>query len=247
MMSTDSMMMAPSGPFSSAKKPKLIRTGSITRGLRRSMSFVALKNPIATVLRSRRNSSVDPNASLTSVGSVDSHTFNESIKKPVAEKMRALRNRIMRSNKRDVTPKAAKTTLATFRQLDEQTDGVEETAGGGGVHGDGEDGTRMATVVAVASDFKTPHAPRSLSRFPNPNQQSTSSSRALFARTEPTPPLPAPIVEAAVDAAPVVEMAVVGKEVEDTVTHMPDDRMIEEDDTECGGANLEQHAVLHTF
>lgn len=107
LISTDSMA-AP--VFGSAKKPKLIRTGSITRGLRRSMSFVATKNPISNILRSRRNS-VDPNASTSSVTSIES-TFNESIKKPVKEKMRSLRDRIMKSTKREIsiTPKSAKLT-----------------------------------------------------------------------------------------------------------------------------------------
>lgn len=108
LISTDSM--APT--FNSAKKPKLIRTGSITRGLRRSMSFVALKNPISNILRSRRNS-VDPNSSIGSITSIES-TFNESIKKPVKDKIRTLRNRIIKgtSTKRDlcITPKTPAST-----------------------------------------------------------------------------------------------------------------------------------------
>lgn len=194
LMSTDSMMLAPSGPFSSAKKPKLIRTGSITRGLRRSMSFVALKNPIATVLRSRRNSTVDPNASLTSVGSVDSHTFNESIRKPVAEKMRSLRNRIMKSNKRDITPKVSKAMVSQFRQLGDSNYDRDEPAAdcvnACDDRNDGDDdddvgGASTVTAAPAASDvpdFKTPIAPRSLSRFSQ--LVSSSSTRALFQRAD---------------------------------------------------------------
>lgn len=90
MISTDSIAPV----FNSAKKPKLIRTGSITRTLRRSMSFVATKNPISNMIRSRRNS-VDPNASISSITSIES-TFNESIKKPVKEKFRNFKARIMK-------------------------------------------------------------------------------------------------------------------------------------------------------
>lgn len=212
LVSTDSMMLAPSGPFSSAKKPKLIRTGSITRGLRRSMSFVALKNPIATVLRSRRNSTVDPNASLTSVGSVDSHTFNESLRKPVADKMRSLRNRIMKSNKRDITPKVSKAMVSRFRQLDDggdtPADGVNAKNNGRPVDGaaeagiddvvDDDDVGGASTVTADVPDFKTPIAPRSLSRFSQ--LVSTSSTRALFQRADRSAVAPA----AATAAPPVV-------------------------------------------
>lgn len=162
LMSTDSLMMAPSGIFSSAKKPKLIRTGSITRGLRRSMSFVALKNPIANVLRSRRNSTIDPNASLTSITSVESHTFNESIKKPVAEKMRSLRNRIMKCNKRDITPKGLKSSISgnlisrKFRPiLDNCDDDMSANV----------DAAERAAGLSDVPDFKTPLAPRPQSRF----------------------------------------------------------------------------------
>lgn len=106
--STDSL--APS--FSSAKKPKLIRTGSITKNLRRSMSFAAIKTPLSNMLRSRRNS-VDPNASITSISSINS-TFNESIKKPVKEKLRSIRDKITKSGKKELnTPKNVKGLIST--------------------------------------------------------------------------------------------------------------------------------------
>lgn len=96
--------------FNSAKKPKLIRTGSITRSLRRSMSFVALKNPITNMIRVRRNS-IDPNASISSITSMES-TFSESIRRPVKEKLMSLKDRITNSgrSKREfcLTPKASK-------------------------------------------------------------------------------------------------------------------------------------------
>lgn len=96
--------------FCSAKKPKLIRTGSITRSLRRSMSFVALKNPITNMIRVRRNS-IDPNASINSVTSMES-TFSESIRRPVKEKLLSLKDRLTNSSrsKREfcLTPKTAR-------------------------------------------------------------------------------------------------------------------------------------------
>lgn len=95
--------MAPS--FSSSRKSKLRRTGSITQTLKRRLSFVG--NPI-TKLRSRRNS-VDPNASLCSITSVDS-VCNESIKTYVKDKpMRTLRSMMKVGSKDSVkTPKATK-------------------------------------------------------------------------------------------------------------------------------------------
>ncbi|XP_058828945.1 protein ECT2 isoform X2 [Topomyia yanbarensis] len=113
-ISTDSM--ASSVLYGSAKKPKLIRTGSITRGLRRSMSFAAIKTPITSMFRSRRNS-VDPNSSISSIASIES-TFNESIKKPVKEKLRSIRDKITKSNKKE-TPKSIKNKgLITPANLD---------------------------------------------------------------------------------------------------------------------------------
>lgn len=96
--------------FNSAKKPKLIRTGSITRSLRRSMSFVALKNPM-NMIRTRRNS-IDPNSSINSITSMNESTFSESIKRPVKERLQSLKDRITHGNrsKREfcLTPKTTK-------------------------------------------------------------------------------------------------------------------------------------------
>lgn len=96
--------------FNSAKKPKLIRTGSITRSLRRSMSFVALKNPM-NMIRTRRNS-IDPNSSINSITSMNESTFSESIKRPVKEKLQSLKDRLTHGNrsKREfcLTPKTTR-------------------------------------------------------------------------------------------------------------------------------------------
>lgn len=92
----------------STKKPKLLRTSSITRSIRRSMSFVAVRTPISKILRPRRSSvaldgapndedGCNADDSFCSIASIES-TFNESIRKPVKEKFRSLRNRITRSS-----------------------------------------------------------------------------------------------------------------------------------------------------
>lgn len=98
----------------STKKPKLLRTGSITKTIKRSMSFVAVRTPIVKMLRPRRSSvafesapnddntedhNENGNDSLCSIASVET-TFNESIRKPVIDKFRSLRNRITRSSSR---------------------------------------------------------------------------------------------------------------------------------------------------
>ncbi|XP_049291037.1 protein ECT2 isoform X2 [Anopheles funestus] len=143
----------------SAKKPKLTRTGSITRGIRRSMSFAAIKTPIKTMLRSRR-SSVDPNASTASINTIEA-TFNESIKKPVKEKLRSIRDKITKSSKKD-TPKTIKSKgLITPANLDslkkvcnfKSTDKVSN--GGTGMHT--PEHCKLSDRSEV--DFKTPVAP----------------------------------------------------------------------------------------
>lgn len=114
-ISTDSLAPV----FNSAKKPKLIRSGSITRSLRRSMSFVGLKNnPISNMIRTRRNS-IDPNASINSITSMES-TFSESIKRPVKEKLQNFKDRFMKTGNRSkrefcLTPKSVR----AFRPTDE--------------------------------------------------------------------------------------------------------------------------------
>ncbi|XP_053956531.1 protein ECT2 isoform X1 [Anastrepha ludens] len=103
LMSVDSFVLP-----NSTKKPKLIRTGSITRSIRRSMSFVAVRTPIAKMLRPRRSSvaldaapnydeACNADDSFCSIASMET-TFNESIRKPVKEKFRSLRDRITRSS-----------------------------------------------------------------------------------------------------------------------------------------------------
>lgn len=147
LISTDSFAPA----FNSAKKPKLIRTGSITRTLRRSMSFVALKNPISNMIRARRNS-VDPNTSISSMTSIES-TFNESIKKPVKDKLRNIKERIMKTsngNKREfcLTPKTSK----TLRKICEANGDKYAAA-------DDVNDNVDASIITGDMQFKTPLAP----------------------------------------------------------------------------------------
>lgn len=110
--------------FNSAKKPKLIRTGSITRSLRRSMSFAALKNPLTNMIRQRRNS-IDPNASINSITSMES-TFTDSIKRGTKEKLMSLKDRFSNSSrsKREfcLTPKTSKKFTNTCAERAENDD-----------------------------------------------------------------------------------------------------------------------------
>ncbi|KAH8402863.1 hypothetical protein KR222_008098, partial [Zaprionus bogoriensis] len=104
LMSVDSFALP-----ASTKKPKLIRTGSITRTLKRSMSFVADRTPIIKTLRTRRSSIAVADAStflgseaddsMCSLASIN-NTLNESIRKPVKEKLRNICDRITRSSSR---------------------------------------------------------------------------------------------------------------------------------------------------
>lgn len=139
-----------SSSFCLAKKPKLARTGSISKGIRRKMSF-AIKTPISKMLRSR-NDFIDPNLSISSISSITSieSTFNESIKKPIQEKFRGIKERFTRSSKKDVniTPKStkAKFCLSKISHLtDPQTPNFKAIPEG----------------VCTPIDFKTPTAPKS--------------------------------------------------------------------------------------
>ncbi|KAH8398245.1 hypothetical protein KR215_001005, partial [Drosophila sulfurigaster] len=110
LMSVDSFALP-----ASTKKPKLIRTGSITRTLKRSMSFVADRTPIIKTLRTRRSSIAGADTSILGSETLDaaddsvcslassiSTTLNESIRKPVKEKLRSICGRITRSSSRRV-------------------------------------------------------------------------------------------------------------------------------------------------
>ncbi|EDV40056.1 uncharacterized protein Dana_GF24148, isoform A [Drosophila ananassae] len=119
LMSVDSFALP-----TSTKKPKLIRTGSISRTLRRSVSFVA--EPLMKTLRPRRSSVADASTFLGSEAADDSIcslassinlTLNESIKKPVKDKLRSFCGRITRSSSRRVE-RGAEGTPECSAQLD---------------------------------------------------------------------------------------------------------------------------------
>lgn len=95
--------------FATSKKPKLIRTGSITKNLRRSISFAAMKTPINTIFRLGRNIN-EKNYSFTSQNSNES-PFNDSFR-AVKSKMRHIKNKISKLNKKGIeTPNSAKTKI----------------------------------------------------------------------------------------------------------------------------------------
>lgn len=84
----------------STKKPKLMRTASLTKNLRKSLSFGIMKTPINNIFKSRRHSvdqDVSASASMISMES----TFNDTITKPFKEKFRRMRDKASRMMKRD--------------------------------------------------------------------------------------------------------------------------------------------------
>jgi hypothetical protein len=92
----------------STKKPKLMRAGSLTKKLKRRMSF-GIVTPINNFIRQRRNSA-DPNSSNCSTATFNS-TFNESIKEPIKEKLRQIKDKVCKLSKKDSTPKSTKSKI----------------------------------------------------------------------------------------------------------------------------------------
>lgn len=93
----------------STKKPKLMRTASLTKNLRKSLSFGIMKTPINNMFGKSRRNSVDQDISASaSMISMES-TFNETITKPIKDKFRRMRDKASRMMKRDHdTPKSLK-------------------------------------------------------------------------------------------------------------------------------------------
>ncbi|XP_026847326.1 protein ECT2 isoform X1 [Drosophila persimilis] len=122
----------------STKKPKLTRHGSISRTLRRSVSFVA--EPLKNVLRPRRSSiaGVDAYNILGSEVADDSFcsmaSLNESIKRPV-KGLRNICSRITRSS-----------TRRAEKERDRDREGTPECS--------------YAPPQPMDSGFKTPKAPK---------------------------------------------------------------------------------------
>lgn len=90
----------------SSKKPKLMRTGSLTKNLRKSLNFGIMKTP--TLFRSRRNSTDHDVSASASMISMES-TFNETFTKPIKDKFRSLKHKVAKmtgnKNKDYDTPK----------------------------------------------------------------------------------------------------------------------------------------------
>jgi hypothetical protein len=91
----------------STKKPKLTRAGSLKKHLGRRMSF-GIVQPLNNLFRARKNS-VDPNSSSCSNFET---TFNDSIKEPIKEKIRQIKDKVSKFNKKDMlTPRSTKAKL----------------------------------------------------------------------------------------------------------------------------------------
>lgn len=94
----------------SSKKMKLSRAGSITRTLKRRMSF-GIVTPISNMFSSRsRRNSVDQDLSSCSTATFNS-TFNESIKEPIKEKFRQMKEKVCKMT----TPKSSRKKFGSSR------------------------------------------------------------------------------------------------------------------------------------
>lgn len=124
----------------SSKKPKLFRAGSLTKNLRRRMSFSVVQ-PINNLFKSRPNPD-DPNSSSCSNFE---RSFNESIKEPMKEKFRAIKNKMSKFNKKDSsTPKSAK---AKIRMASENIGNMQDVCT-----------LKTPEKSAPDTEFKTPKA-----------------------------------------------------------------------------------------
>ncbi|XP_037958476.1 protein ECT2 isoform X2 [Teleopsis dalmanni] len=166
----------------STKKPKLVRTGSITRCIKRSLSFAAARTPITRMLRPRRSSvaheittdlhehddiSIADN-SFSSITSVDSSIFNESFYKPVKQKLSNLRQRITRSSsKKDKDrDKSILGTPEKKSEWEQQPDDAFKTP---------KAPAKISISAAVAAAVKV-STPKSLKKSKNSSSMKSSSS-----------------------------------------------------------------------
>ncbi|XP_067646398.1 uncharacterized protein pbl isoform X1 [Eurosta solidaginis] len=154
----------------STKKPKLIRTGSITRSIRRSMSFVAVRTPIAKILRPRRSSVAldgaeercNADESFCSIASMET-TFNESIRKPVKEKFRSLRDRITRSSSKKDKYNNTTNIQATTPEKDEKCEREMPSSG-------------FKTPKAPPKFLRAIGTPKSLSKITAPSPSTSAAA-----------------------------------------------------------------------
>lgn len=90
----------------SSKKSKFFRSG--TKSLKRRMSF-GIMTPINSLFRPRRSSA--DTSTCSTITNLES-TFNESIKEPIKEKLRQMKDKVCKfSKKESSTPKSTKTKL----------------------------------------------------------------------------------------------------------------------------------------
>lgn len=144
----------------STKKPKLTRAGSLSKKIRRRMSM-SIVNPINNLFRPRR-STVDAD---TSIYSNFEATFNESIKEPIKEKFRQLKDKVCKPNKKDLTTpksKISKMRIASANLSTLQDVCINKTP-------------EKGAIDFAPIEFKTPKAPL-------PSSSSTSTSKTVKSR-----------------------------------------------------------------
>lgn len=144
----------------STKKPKLTRAGSLTKNLRRRMSFGVIQ-PINNLFR---RSNADPNLSNCSAFET---TFNESIKEPIKEKYRQIKDKF---KKKDLsTPKSAKSKM---RMASANLTNLKD----------------VCTIKSNAEILKTPPADLCTIEFKTPKALPASSSKSFKPRAKPDEP-----------------------------------------------------------
>lgn len=146
----------------STKKPKLTRAGSLTKNLRRRMSM-SIVNPINNLFKPRR-STVDAD---TSTYSNFETTFNESIKEPIKEKFRQIRDKVCKPSKKDLT--TPKSKLSKIRMASANLSNLADVC----IIKTPEKGTMDFAPI----EFKTPKAPL-------PSSTSTSTSKICRFKVE---------------------------------------------------------------
>lgn len=144
----------------STKKPKLTRAGSLSKNLRRRMSM-SIVNPINNLFRPRR-STVDAD---TSIYSNFETTFNDSIKEPIKEKFRQIKDKVCKLSKKDLT--TPKSKMSKIRMASANLSQLKDVCT---IKTPEKDATNFAPI-----EFKTPKAPL-------PSASSTSTSKTMKSR-----------------------------------------------------------------
>lgn len=98
----------------SLKKPKLMRTGSLTKNLRKSLSFGIMKTP--TLFKSRRYSTDHDVSASASMISMES-TFNETFTKPMKEKFRRIKEKVAKISGKSTPTKRMQVVPVDYANL----------------------------------------------------------------------------------------------------------------------------------